>query len=129
MKVLLLSMIVYLLGIAVVLYIRPAIMFNKDGSWKEFGVGSDEVTVLPFWLFCIVWAVTTYGIGRIFFSATVAVAATAATAATNLVQPLQEEKPETKPGYYKLNSTLMKKKGIPRYIYVGPDPPSDLEDD
>ena len=115
-------MILYLVGISVALYLRPALMFNKDGTWKEFGVGNIEATVFPFWLFCIVWAVVAYIVCRLFFSE-------AAESTNDLVYPINSNEPalETKPGYYKLNANIMKKKGVPRYIYVGPDTPDDLE--
>jgi len=34
-----------------------------------------------------------------------------------------------KPGYYKLNTKVLRKKGIPMYVYIGEDAPSDIEDD
>jgi hypothetical protein len=32
-----------------------------------------------------------------------------------------------KPGYYKLNSNASRKKGAPRYVYVGTELPDDME--
>ena len=151
MRVLLYSAVVYLLGVAIVLYLRPSLMFKHSGEWKEFGVQGVDTTYFPFWLFCIVWAVVAHALIRIFYSdgsidtvatATVMSSLTAriddpspAHKATPL-EPLQnslvsapaaEPTEEAKPGYYKLDSSLMKRKGIPRYIYVGEDKPSDLE--
>ena len=60
MKVLLHSAVVYLFGIALILYVKPTLMFSADGQWKEFGTMSTQHTVFPFWLFCIVWAVVSY---------------------------------------------------------------------
>jgi hypothetical protein len=124
MKVLLFSLVIYLLGIAIILYVRPAIMFNRDGSWKEFGLGEENTTMFPIWMFCIIWAVLSYAICRFSFSEgtthvvkTVAAATAAATVA------------ETKPGYYKLNTNVMRKKGVPRYVYVGTELPAELDDD
>ena len=128
MGVLLFSMVLYLLGIAILLFFRPQLMFRKDGSWKEFGVGGDEFTVFPFWMFCIAWAILSYGIARMSLSTTsVAAASLAATKAVveNVVHPLPTE---NKPGYYKLDTSTVRKKGAPRYIYVGPDAPSDLDE-
>lgn len=52
----------YLVGVAVILVIKPSFMFTPDGNWKEFGIGQSELryTTFPFWLFCIVWAVVSY---------------------------------------------------------------------
>lgn len=121
-------MVLYLLGIAILLFLRPQLMFRKDGSWKEFGMGGDEFTVFPLWMFCIAWAIVSYGIARMSLSQTsVAAASLAATKAVmeNVVHPLPTE---NKPGYYKLDSSVVRKKGAPRYIYVGPDAPSDLDE-
>ncbi len=53
---------VYLIGVAIMLYLRPSYMFRPDGSWKEFGIGQreDRYTPFPFWMFCLVWALVAY---------------------------------------------------------------------
>ena len=60
MRALLLSAVLYLVGIALTLLFRPSLMFHPDGRWKEFGTISSEHTVFPFWMFCIVWAIVSY---------------------------------------------------------------------
>jgi hypothetical protein len=60
MRVLLHSAVVYLFGVALILYVKPTLMFSNDGQWKEFGTVSTEHTLFPFWLFCIIWAVSSY---------------------------------------------------------------------
>ena len=62
--------ILYLLGVAVVLVIKPSVMFAEDGSWKEFGIGRNQKTHtwFPFWFFAIVWALTSYIIVTIVFN-------------------------------------------------------------
>ena len=50
---------IYMVGIAIILYLRPKTMFRDDGVWKEFGLQKDG-TVFPFWMFAIVWAVLAY---------------------------------------------------------------------
>jgi hypothetical protein len=65
MRALLFSIVVYLAGIAAVLFLRPTLMFDREGRWKEFGLRRDDATVFPFWLFCIAWAVVSYSIGRL----------------------------------------------------------------
>jgi hypothetical protein len=60
---------IYILGIAIMLYLRPSVMFRPGGSWKEFGVGRGEnYTVIPFWLFAIFWAFISYGVGLVIMS-------------------------------------------------------------
>lgn len=54
--------IIYLLGVAIVLIIKPETMFAEDGTWKEFGIGRNPKTHtwLPFWLFSVLWALISY---------------------------------------------------------------------
>lgn len=73
MRILLLSTLVYLTGVAVVLFLRPALMFRADGSWKEFGIQggdavSSDVSPFPFWLFCMSWAIVSFFLSRFVLS-------------------------------------------------------------
>ena len=137
MKTLLFSLVLYLLGIAAVLFFRPNLMFHKDGRWKEFGL--EDGTVFPFWLFCIIWAIVSYVLARF----TVGEVAVAAVVAAPLIEEEAENiptlnqalgsrnrrnkpsGPEMKPGYYRLNASALEKTGVPRYVYVGPEEPED----
>ena len=137
MRVLLYSAVLYLIGIAVILYFRPALMFKHDRSWKEFGLNGTDTTVFPFWLFCIAWAIVSHGLIRIFYSdnsASVAVAENSLTktvAATTIASTMpvlaESENANAKPGYYRLDPSVMKRKGVPKYIYIGEEPPDELE--
>ena len=135
MRVLLYSSVLYLLGIAIVLYLRPKQMFHHDGRWKEFGINGVDTTYVPFWLFCILWAVIAYAIVRLLHSDS----DDSKVAVKNDAEPLsplpvpkaepaqmQDNSSQGKPGYYKLDESMLKDKGVPRYIYVGEDKPADL---
>ena len=138
MRVLLYSAVLYLLGITVVLYIKPALMFHHDGRWKEFGVHGTETTYFPFWLFCIVWAITAYAILRMLVSDDGHATEAVSISPKNIVKPPAEPisplpvsspppaNTEGVPGYYKLDETVMREKGTPLYIYIGPEKPSDV---
>lgn len=54
----------YLIGVAIMLVLKPEFMFTPDGNWKEFGIGKNKAryTPFPFWLFCLIWAVVAYTI-------------------------------------------------------------------
>jgi len=67
MSVLYLALAIYIVGVAIVLYVRPSVMFHPDnGTWKEFGLDtSNRNTVFPFWMFTIVWAFLSYAIASI----------------------------------------------------------------
>ena len=149
MKLLLYSGLLYLTGVAIVMVIRPALMFRPDGTWKEFGAGRNPAnyTWLPFWLFAIVWAILSYifvlllasanvlpGINAVEQGGSMPVATATPLEAANEALDLEEATPairrkvaravnEMKPGYYILNAEETAKKGIPKYIYLGPEPP------
>ena len=143
MKTLLFSLVLYLLGIAGVLFFRPKLMFHKDGRWKEFGL--EDGTMFPFWLFCIIWAIVSYVLARFMVGEAVVPMASAMLTAPLMNEPVEEvptlnqalgsrnrrNKPsgpatETmKPGYYRLNASTLEKTGVPRYVYVGPEEPEE----
>lgn len=88
MELLWLAIVFYTVGLGAVLYFRPAVMFNENGTWKEFGYQRDSRhTIFPFWLFVITWAIISYMLSMIVSSsllgATMGVAATASVAAAN----------------------------------------------
>jgi len=133
MRTLLFGMILYLAGVALVLFFRPQLMFHRDGRWREFGLAdSDGGTMCPFWLFCIVWAALSYLIARVFVRDTHVLQHLQMPQMPQMPQmqsgpepimPLDAE-PPMKPGYYRLNAAGSKK-GIPRYVYVGPELPEE----
>jgi hypothetical protein len=149
MRTLLLSGILYLIGIIIVLFLRPALMFNEKGEWKEFGLISPEHTVFTFWMFCLVWAILSYiiclfVIGE-FNNKAVAVVAGMGTSLyeselpEDLVPVLPTKnkskkkdtsttvKGDMKPGYYKLDTKELDRTGVPKYLYVGEDMPGPVE--
>ncbi len=148
MRLLVFSGILYLVGIAVILYFKPALMFRSDGTWKEFGIGRDptDYTWLPFWLAAILWAVISY--------MTVLLVSESFSSGKHVPAELDDAYPrkgstrkgkgaaalnskrasnianmpdrDVLPGYYILN-TEKSRKGFPKYIYVGEAPPLELE--
>lgn len=157
MKLLLYSGLLYLTGIAIVMVLRPTLMFRPDGTWKEFGVGRNPAyyTWLPFWLFAIVWAILSYLLVLLLAGANVLPGVNAVSneggvsnrngntssapissplEAVNEVIDLEEATPsvrrkvvrtvnEMKPGYYILNAEETARRGVPKYVYLGPEPP------
>ncbi len=41
-------------------YVKPAFLYNKDGTLREFGVGFKKRTVVPLWLITIFIAIISY---------------------------------------------------------------------
>jgi len=63
MEILWLAIVFYSVGLGLVLHFRPALMFQENGTWKEFGYqrsSDSRHTLFPFWLFAIVWAFASY---------------------------------------------------------------------
>lgn len=131
MRQLIYSGLLYLLGVAILLAWKPELMFSKDGNWKEFGLGrnSDRYTWMPFWLFAILWAMTSYAIVLVLSGEEVVapVAAmdslTSKNVSTKPLRAVRNAPQEMKPGYYILDVNETAKRGIPKYIFLGPETP------
>ena len=54
------TFVIFMAMFLAMMMIRPALVFNRDGSIKEFGLGYTNRTVLPIWLFVIVFAIFAY---------------------------------------------------------------------
>jgi len=133
MERLLVAGLVYLIVVAIVLIIKPSLMFTEDGTWKEFGIGRNPSTHtwLPFWLFAILWSLISYILVTIAF----------AVYWPKTVQDIEEPefavpipkktrskgKPLNLPnGYYMLNNDATEAAGgVPKYVYIGQGLPED----
>jgi hypothetical protein len=136
MRTLLYAAILYLIGIVVILLLRPSLMFDDDGNWKEFGIVTKAHSIFPFWLFCITWAVLSYCITLYFTSSGERTSSSRKHAVSDtrkeifepesedLIQPLPpvSKRKNVKSGYYVLNVESTKN-GKPKYIYYGETPP------
>jgi hypothetical protein len=145
MNVLWIALGIYIAGVALVLFLRPTLMFRSaSGAWKEFGLGrggsgSDDYTLFPFWMFALSWAVISYAaatLAVVFFAASAASAASAAPVAdiaANIATPISAAPPPTLavgtpppaatvPGYYVLETPASG--APPRYVYFGEKPPT-----
>jgi hypothetical protein len=126
-------------------------MFTPDGNWKEFGIGQreDRYTPFPFWLFCLTWALLSYVIVLLlrpfFMSPTEDIPVNNTPKPNNrsnnrrnnrrkvLEEPepelevgdMPEEGVELPKGYYVLNKKATKLSGVPKYVYLGPEEPSE----
>jgi hypothetical protein len=136
---LLIAVILYLLGVGIVLYIRPTIMFRPGGVWREFGLSdSEHHTLFPFWMFALVWAILSYAIATcvILLSGSVAAppsdgieifsepAIEPVSSVASSVAPVPPTPPQ--PGYYILNPDRINSSGA-NYIYYGSEPPTPRE--
>ena len=143
MKLLLYSGLIYIVIIAIVLTLQPRIMFTADGRWKEFGIGRDpeRYTWIPFWLFAIIVAILSYmfvllvagegslpGVEVMKDTVVTQEVVSLPKQSSPLAQVSARKKApsvqDMKPGYYILNAEETAKKGIPKYIFLGPEPPN-----
>jgi hypothetical protein len=126
MRRLIVAGMLYLVGIAAILLIKPTIMFQEDGRWKEFGIGRDTTyfTYIPFWLFTILWSVLSYLtvmlIEDSLYIPSDAIELPRNNARTRNVKQANAVK-ELVPGYYMLNEGATGRNGVPRYVYLGPE--------
>ena len=140
------SGVLYLVGVAVVLVLRPTFMFDASGNWLEFGIGkpADKFTPFPFWMFCLTWALVSYAI--VLVTCKFAFPGSMTPIATPSLPPLAvgpvpvpglalEPTPlsqaaaavhaavELPKGYYVLNRKATKLSGTPKYVYLGTEQP------
>jgi hypothetical protein len=54
------SVVLFLGLFAAINVLKPALMYDKDGSIRQFGINSTKKTVLPVWLMSISLAIITY---------------------------------------------------------------------
>jgi len=56
----LISIVLYLGVFILIVSMRPAFLFNDDGSLREFGVGYRNKTVIPGWVLAISLSILSY---------------------------------------------------------------------
>ena len=54
------SIIIFVVVYAIIVLSKTPLIFNKDGSLREFGVGYSSRSVLPAWLVAILIAIISY---------------------------------------------------------------------
>ena len=54
------SIILFLIIFITILQFKPAFLFNKDGSIRNFGLGKSNTSIIPVWLFGILIATLSY---------------------------------------------------------------------
>ena len=143
MSLLIYAGLLYLLGISIVLMIKPTLMFSEKGIWKEFGIGRPSATYtwLPFWLFSMIWAILSYllvlliashtGLAGVYTPTDVSVTTetldpeyvSQKTSSSSSSSRKKMAPSDMKNGYYMLDMNETAKRGVPKYIYVGPEAP------
>jgi hypothetical protein len=56
----LVAIVVFLILFTIVVVSKPSCLFNKDGSFRKFGIGYKNKTVIPIWLVTIILGILAY---------------------------------------------------------------------
>ena len=56
----LVSIIIFVILFGIIQYNKPMILYNKDGSLRDFGIGYKNKTIFPVWLLSIVLGILCY---------------------------------------------------------------------
>jgi hypothetical protein len=56
----LIAIILFVIMFGIIIMIKPAFLYNKDGSIREFGVGYRNKTILPIWLLSLILGIVSY---------------------------------------------------------------------
>ena len=56
----LVAIILFVVVFALLHYLKPSFMYNKDGSVRQFGLGFSKKTVIPIWLVTVILAILSY---------------------------------------------------------------------
>lgn len=54
------SIILFVTIFSLIQYFQPSIIYNSDGSLRQFGIGTKKKTVLPIWLLSLILAIFSY---------------------------------------------------------------------
>jgi len=54
------SIVLFLIMFGAIQFMKPAFLYNKDGSIREFGVGYKNKTILPIWLLSLILGILSY---------------------------------------------------------------------
>jgi len=54
------SILLFVVFLLIIHTTKPIIIYNKDGSFKQFGIGYVNKTVTPIWLVCIILGIFSY---------------------------------------------------------------------
>lgn len=55
-----LSISLFVILYSILNYIKPSLLFEPDGSIREFGIGRKKKTIIPLWLIVLVLAFLSY---------------------------------------------------------------------
>ncbi len=63
-SVMLMAAVVFLVCYGVLVWWRPAAVFDSQGNMRPFGIGRTETTVVPLWMCVVMLAVLSYAAAK-----------------------------------------------------------------
>ena len=54
------SIVLFLILLSIVHYTKPALIYTKEGGFREFGLGYKEKTVISMWVLSIILGILSY---------------------------------------------------------------------
>ena len=54
------SIIIFIILFTIIQIIEPAFLYDKDGGFRNFGIGKQKKTIIPIWLVTIILAILVY---------------------------------------------------------------------
>jgi hypothetical protein len=136
MWVLVWSGLLYIIGVTVLLLLRPSLMFDDKGQWKEFRIGGDrdKYTWMPVWLALLLWALFCYTIVSLILKKKSTSSGISTSSSVN--EPIEEvvqirkrrgRRVALPPGYYIIDREANNRTGTPHYVYIGEEPGDSLD--
>jgi hypothetical protein len=55
-----LALVLFFITFCIIIMTKPAFIYNNDGSFKQFGVGYKNKSVLPMWFIVILISILSY---------------------------------------------------------------------
>lgn len=54
------AILIFVISYFLLMSFKPAIIYNKDGTLRQFGIGLQKKTIVPAWLISILLAILSY---------------------------------------------------------------------
>jgi len=54
------SIIIFLVLFSLIHYIKPALIYDKNGAFREFGLGYKEKTIISMWVISVILGILSY---------------------------------------------------------------------
>lgn len=55
-----LAILLYLICMIIIHFLKPKLIYEEDGSFRQFGIGYRKKTIIPIWIVSIVLAIFCY---------------------------------------------------------------------